>query len=97
MRYMATIYVSDVLDQVAGTIEVQGWEAQYGPPETVYEHTWVRQGYGELDVPKWLYRALIALIADMAPPGTEGTVPGGPDGGRHIISGSGDNAQPVMG
>lgn len=91
MRYMATIYVSDVLDSVAGTIEVQGWEAQYGPPETVYEHTWVRQGYGELDVPRWLYRALIALIADMAPAPSEGMLEAGPDGGSHTLSETGDN------
>lgn len=94
---MATIYVSDVLDQVAGTIEIQGWEHQYGPPETIYEHTWVRQGYGDLDVSRWLYRALIALIADMAPAPTEGFVRAGLDGGPHTISETGDTAQPVVG
>lgn len=97
MRYMATLYISDVMDQVAGTIEIQGWERQYGPPETIYEHTWLRQGYGELEPSRWLYRALIACLADMAPPASEGTETGGPDGGTHTLSETGDKAQIVVG
>ena len=54
MRYMATIYVSDVLDQVALTLEIQGWAEQWGPPEEMARHTLVFPGIGESDPAGWL-------------------------------------------
>lgn len=65
MRYMATIYISDVLDQVAATLEVQGWSAQYGPPETVCEKTFVWPGYGDDDPIGWLQRFLSRMVQDV--------------------------------
>lgn len=64
MRYMATIYISDVLDQVAATVAVQGWEGQFGPPEDVYTTTVVWPGIGEDDTLRWLITALSELLQD---------------------------------
>lgn len=97
MRYMATIYVSDVMDVVAATVEVQGWEAQYGPPETIYSTTVVCPGVGETDVSRWLTRALAALSQDMDRPTGEGSPMGLPTGGPHTLSGTGDSAENLVG
>jgi len=90
MRYMATIYVSDVMDQVAATVEIQGWEAQYGPPETIYEKTVIWPGVGH-DVPDlWLESALGCILSDLREP-PESRRPGAPViGGPHTISETGD-------
>lgn len=90
MRYMATIYVSDVMDLVASTLELHGWPEQYGPPELVCQTTVVQPGIGETDPARWLSRALIALAEDVARTASEGMETARPDGGAHIISGSGD-------
>jgi hypothetical protein len=58
MRYMATIYVSDVMDQVALTVEVQGWSETFGPPDTVYQKTLAWPGVGETAPERWLSQAL---------------------------------------
>lgn len=89
---MASIYVSDVMDQIAATIEVQGWEAQYGPPEVMYQDTIITPGYGDHDASRWLQRALEVLLeaVNTRPLGAErGRVV---EGGPHTISGSGDSA-----
>lgn len=91
MRYMATLYVSDVMDVVAATVEIQGWQEQYGPPETIYSRTLVVVGVGETDPRRWLSRALIALSQDMSGPPEEGTSGGQPMGVPHTLSEGCDN------
>lgn len=83
---MATLYVSDVMDVVAATVEIQGWTEQYGPPETIYQRTLVVVGVGESDPRRWLARALDTLSRDMAQPPEEGSSRGRPLGGPHSIS-----------
>lgn len=93
MRYMATIYLSDVMDQVAATLEVQGWSRQYGPPETVYEKTFVWPGYGDNEPIQWLQRFLSSIVQDMT---TAARVESGRPlrvGGIYTVSGSSDNPQ----
>jgi hypothetical protein len=97
MRYMATIYVSDVMDVVASTIEIQGWTEQYGPPECVYSNTVVLPGVGEDDPRRWLARALLRLHLDMAPPAAEGSRRVGSMGVPHTLSETGDSAEIVVG
>jgi len=97
MRYMATIYVSDVMDVVAATVEVQGWVEQWGPPETLWSTTVVLPGVGETDVPRWLARAFQALSQDMDNPAREGSRAGLPTGGPHTLSEAGDRDSDVMG
>jgi len=90
MRYMASIYVSDVLDLVAATVELQGWTGQWGPPEIVYEKTFQFPGIGA-DVPhEWLARALFLMAEEMTKPVPKGWDGPGAMGGPHTISGSGD-------
>ena len=90
MRYMATIYISDVMDSIAATLELQGWSDQLGPPETVYEHTGVWRGVGETGRQEWLQRALMLLLQDMSTAPEESRSGAAPMGGPHTISGSGD-------
>lgn len=92
MRYMASIYVSDVMDQIAATIEVQGWEEQYGPPEVQYQDTIITPGYGDYDATRWLQRALEVLSSHMNATPSESMNGAAPMGGPHTISGSGDRA-----
>jgi len=87
---MATIYVSDVMDQVAATLELQAWPDSFGPPETVYEHTGVWRGVGETGRQEWLQRALMLLLQDMSTAPEESRSGAAPMGGPHTISGSGD-------
>lgn len=91
MRYMATVYVSDVMDQVAATVEIQGWSAQYGPPETIYEKTHIWPGLGIDDASMWLRVALRAIAGEMVTAPEEGTSGAAPMGGPHTISETGDN------
>lgn len=90
MRYMSTIYISDVMESVALTLEVQGWERQWGPPETMLSKTFVWPGVGEGEPVQWLQRALMECLRQMK------TSPGeshpGPVaiGGPHTISESSD-------
>ena len=97
MRYMATIYLSDVLDQVAATLEVQGWSAQYGPPETMCEKTFVWPGYGDDDPVSWLQRFLSRMVEEMTM--AHRVEHGGPlrVGGVYTVSESGDKSQNLMG
>lgn len=90
MRYMATVYVSDVMDQVAATIEIQGWERQYGPPETIYEKTYIWPGLGVDDASRWLVVALRGIAGEMSKAPEEGTSGAPPMGGPHTISETGD-------
>jgi hypothetical protein len=90
MRYMASIYVSDVMDLIALTVEIQQWDEMYGPPELAYQKTYQWPGLGRQEPRAWLLDAVRNLHVDMtAPPGRRG-VPGVPMGGPHTISGSGD-------
>lgn len=88
---MATIYISDVMDQVAATLEVQGWSATYGPPETMCEKTFVWPGYGDDDPVGWLQRFLSRMVEDMTT-AQNGRGPGPLRvGGVYTISETGDN------
>lgn len=94
---MATIYISDVLDQVAATLEVQGWSAQYGPPETVCEKTFVWPGYGDDDPVGWLQRFLSRMVESMTTAaGVEHRRPLRV-GGLYTISETGDSPENLMG
>lgn len=73
MRYMATIYMSDVMEQCAATVKVEGWELQYGPPEEVYATTVVWQGVGDDDPQTWLITALHEVVQEVRA-GTRGRV-----------------------
>ena len=90
MRYMATIYISDVMDQVAATLEVQGWSRPYGAPETAIAKTFVWPGYGDDDPVQWLQRFLSNIVEEMTR--AHRLELGGPlrVGGVYTISGSGD-------
>lgn len=89
---MATIYISDVMDSVAATLEVQGWEQQFGPPDTVLSKTFVWPGVGEPDATFWLQGALRRCISDMTPPRPSRGAGAVPMGDPHTISESSDRA-----
>jgi len=90
MRYMASIYVSDVLDLVAATVTVEGWEESYGPPERAGEWTCTWPGLGEVDPGEWLGRALF-LLAEKVSARPLGAERGrAVEGGAHTLSETGD-------
>lgn len=90
MRYMATIYISDVMESVALTLEVQGWERQWGPPEQVLSKTFVWPGVGEGEPSVWLQRALRGCLASMKTTPGESLPGAAAIGGPYTISGSSD-------
>jgi hypothetical protein len=90
MRYMASIYVSDVMDQIAATIEIQAWQEQYGPPETTYQRTVITPGFGDYSPTRWLQRALDVISTDMSEPSAESKDGGPLLGGINTISETGD-------
>jgi len=90
MRYMASIYFSDVLDIVACTVEIHEWSEQYGPPEIVYQHTHQWPGLGLTGGPRWLERALTELSADMLTARIRREDAGRGVGGSHTLSETGD-------
>lgn len=92
MRYMATIYISDVMESVAATLEVQGWQEQFGAPDTVLSKTFVWPGVGESDARFWLQGALRRCIQDMTPAPESRVTGAGSMGGPYTISETGDNA-----
>lgn len=87
MRYMATIYVSDILTDVACTLEVQAWEDMYGAPETVLQHTFVWAGVGDDDAGQWLERGCRRLLRDLSNAPSESRNGAPLSGGTHTISG----------
>lgn len=97
MRYMATIYVSDVMEQVALTAEIQGWSEQYGPPETVWQKTYVWDGVGEDDPLRWLARALHVASQNVEPPRSSRGSGAAGIGGPHTLSETGDTVEDMMG
>lgn len=97
MRYMASIYVSDVMDQIAATVEVQGWLEHSGPPEIVWQKTLIWPGVGDDDPLSWVKRALFLAYRDMNTPPDRVMSGGVPLGGPHTISETGDTASDVMG
>jgi len=88
MRYMATIYVSDVMESVALTLELQGWAGQFGAPETMLTSTYVWPGIGDDDPRSWLARALMEASISLTTPRSEGRNAAAPMGGGYTISGS---------
>jgi len=90
MRYMASIYFSDVLDLVACTVEIHEWSEQYGPPEVVYQETHQWPGLGLTGGPRWLERALIELCADMRADRARREDAARGIGGPHTLSETGD-------
>lgn len=90
MRYMATIYLSDVMDQVAATLELQGWSELYGPPETLLVKTFVWPGFGDDEPSQWLQRFLHRMWQDIDAPPRVQPLGGVPMGGPHTISETGD-------
>jgi len=89
MRYMATIYVSDVMDLVALTLELQGWREDYGPPDVLGTYTFTWKGVGETDPQEWVCRALFLASEEMSRPPREGSRGGPPLGGPHTLTGLG--------
>jgi len=90
MRYMATIYVSDVMESVALTVEVQEWEQQFGPPETSVRATYVWPGVGADNAVEWLARALFLASESMSKAPSEGRDGAMPMGAPHTLSETGD-------
>ena len=68
MRYMSSIYISDVMDQVALTVELQAWSDQFGPPEVIYQKTLVWPGVGATEPTEWLGRALFLASQELTTP-----------------------------
>lgn len=68
MRYMASIYASDVMDLVAVTLELQQWTESYGPPEVVYRVTFTYPGIGADTPSEWLGRALFLASESVTTP-----------------------------
>lgn len=90
MRYMASIYVSDVMDLIALTVEIQGWTEDYGPPELVYQKTLTYPGVGA-DLPhEWLARALFLASEEITTPTAKGGGGRCAMGGGYTISETGD-------
>lgn len=87
MRYMATIYVSDIMDDVALTAEVQGWFSQFGAPEMMCQRTLVWPGIGENDPLEWLARALFMAAEELTKPAPGRGARALPMGDPHTISG----------
>jgi len=90
MRYMATIYVSDVMESVALTVEVQEWAEQYGAPETSLRATYVWPGVGAGSPREWLGMALFLASEQLTTPDPKGGPGAAAMGGPHTLSGSGD-------
>lgn len=90
MRYMASIYFSDVMDLVAATVEIHEWSEQYGPPEVVYRMTHQWPGLGLTGGPRWLERALTELSADMLTDRLRREETARGSGGPYTISETGD-------
>jgi len=90
MRYMATIYVSDVMESVAMTVEVEGWSEQYGPPDTLGRATYVWRGVGEDDWRPWLARALFLCSEEVSKAPLDAGRGAEPLGGPHTLSETGD-------
>jgi len=94
---MASIYVSDVMDQCAATIEIQGWLEHVGPPEVVWQKTCIWPGVGETDPVRWTARALNECLSEMKTDPHKGGCEGLPVDGPHTLSGTGDMSQRMMG
>lgn len=90
MRYMATIYVSDVMESVALTVEVQEWQEQFGAPETSLRATYVWPGVGAPSPQEWLCRALFLASEGMSNAPAEGSAGASQMGGPHTLSETGD-------
>lgn len=90
MRYMASIYISDVMESVAATLEIQGWTEQFGPPDIVMQKTFVWPGVGETNERFWLQGALRRCIEDMSTTPAESGTGAAPMGGPYTISETGD-------
>jgi hypothetical protein len=90
MRYMMSIYTSDVMDLVAATVEIHGWTEQVGPPDIVYAKTYTWPGLGESDPLKWATTSLANLSHDMRKALSKGPDRALPMGGPHTIYESGD-------
>lgn len=90
MRYMASIYFSDVMDLVACTVEILEWDETYGPPETVYQKTYQWPGVGLTGGPRWLERGLNDLVADMLTDRLRREETARGSGGLHTLSETGD-------
>lgn len=90
MRYVAKIYVLDVLDQVvvSGYCYDADASSLEGPP--TWEFSYSHHGIGLDDDHEWLAWALYQACLDMAEPAARRANDGSGDGGAYIISGSGD-------
>jgi hypothetical protein len=91
MRYMASMYLSDVMESVALTIEVQGWSEQFGPPEVILQKTFVWQGIGETRPEEWVARALFMASEGLTTARSEGSERAAAMGGHYTISETGDS------
>jgi len=89
---MATIYVSDVMDQVALTVEVQEWATQFGAPETSLRATYVWPGVGAGSPREWLGMALFLASEEISKPARRRDAGRAAMGGPHTISETGDRS-----
>ncbi len=90
MRFMASIYVSDVLDLIALTAEVHAWEKDYGPPEIALQKTLTWPGIGVSDASEWLARALFLASEGVSTARLGAERRAAAIGGAHTLSETGD-------
>lgn len=94
---MASIYVSDVMDQVALTAEIQGWSEQGGPPDIQWQATYVWPGIGEDDALRWAERALKLMCQEIENGRSKGPRAAIPMGGVYSISETTHSGENMMG
>lgn len=97
MRYVAKIYVLDVMDQVAVSGYVYDSDPKTDPDHTPVEFTFTGTGKGLDDPVSWLVWHVYEALQAMTNPRHSGGIGGSWMGGPHTISGSGDKRSDVMG
>lgn len=97
MRYVAKIYVTDVMDQVVVSGYVFDADSQSNPDHETVEFTYQEAGVGLDDPMAWLLNSLYRCLVSQQSPGRVAGRGPVPNGGSYTISGSGDTRQTVMG
>jgi len=66
MLYVATLYASDVMDQVHAHLAVRAYpQGSIEPSSIVFECTTTFPGTGELDPREWIRDALVGCLEDI--------------------------------
>lgn len=97
MRYVAKIYVLDIMDQVAVSGYVYDADPLTDPDHTPLEFTYTGVGKGLDDPVSWLVWHVYEALQDMTRPQRGGRLGPGRMGGGNTISETGDSGADVMG